>query len=133
MVLFNETFDVAAVLRRSRRRQASHCAEPERARGALCERRRRHPRRLGQVPESLFNLVSNAAKFTTQGTVVVEAERQRAGSTDRIVVRVRDTGIGMTDEQLGRIFRAFSRPTSPLPESSAGPVSAWRSPRASSN
>jgi PAS domain S-box-containing protein len=59
--------------------------------------------RLKQV---LFNLVSNANKFTENGSVVIEA---RPHPTDEGFYRVavRDTGIGMTSEQLQRLFRPF--------------------------
>jgi len=58
--------------------------------------------RLRQV---LFNLLSNACKFTKAGTVSVDASRQ----ADRLVVQIRDTGIGMTPEQMGKVFRAFTQ------------------------
>ena len=58
--------------------------------------------RLRQV---LLNLLSNASKFTEQGVITLDVER--AGPT--VVFRVRDTGIGMTPEQLGRLFETFSQ------------------------
>jgi PAS domain S-box-containing protein len=60
--------------------------------------------RLRQV---LLNLLSNASKFTEQGVVALAVEREPAGGA--ITFRVRDTGIGMTPEQLGRLFEAFSQ------------------------
>jgi signal transduction histidine kinase len=61
----------------------------------------------------LLNLLSNAAKFTQQGTITLEVSRQEKSDVtqlnDFIVVRVRDTGIGMTPEQLKRIFKAFTQ------------------------
>jgi PAS domain S-box-containing protein len=59
----------------------------------------------------LLNLLSNACKFTEAGTITLEAERSPAGDdrSDRLVISVRDTGIGMTEEQLGRLFEAFSQ------------------------
>ena len=53
--------------------------------------------RLRQI---LFNLVSNAAKFTERGTIALRAFREGAGITESVVFEVRDTGIGMTPEQL---------------------------------
>src|SRR5207249_69591 len=54
----------------------------------------------------LFNLMSNAAKFTDHGTISLTVKRD---SDDRITFAVTDTGIGMTEEQLGRLFEAFSQ------------------------
>ncbi len=61
---------------------------------------RSDPVRLRQV---LLNVLSNAAKFTANGTVTLEA--MRLGG--RIRFQVRDTGIGMTTEQADRVFDAF--------------------------
>jgi signal transduction histidine kinase len=60
-----------------------------------------------KVRQTLFNLLSNASKFTEQGTIRLEV--RRSSSPDQIVFRVSDTGIGMTPEQLGRLFQAFSQ------------------------
>ncbi len=58
--------------------------------------------RLRQV---LLNLLSNASKFTEHGVITLAVER--AG--DEMVFRVRDTGIGMSQEQMGRLFEAFAQ------------------------
>jgi len=55
----------------------------------------------------LSNLLSNAIKFTEQGGVELRIERPEAG--DRIDVRVRDTGIGISDEQQAKLFSTFSQ------------------------
>ncbi|CAN7642418.1 ATP-binding protein [Pseudorhodoferax sp. LjRoot39] len=61
--------------------------------------------RLRQV---LFNLVSNAAKFTHGGRIRIEVTRGHdAGGRPTVVFEVRDTGIGMTPSQLGRLFQPF--------------------------
>jgi signal transduction histidine kinase len=82
----------------------------------------------------LLNLLSNAAKFTDQGTITLTVERMKAegGTPSRgqvmredgneidsfilhpsreafILFRVSDTGIGMTSEQIQRLFQAFSQ------------------------
>jgi signal transduction histidine kinase/DNA-binding response OmpR family regulator len=62
-----------------------------------------------RVRQVLFNLLSNAGKFTEQGTVSIDATRQPVKGQDWITIRVSDTGIGMTPEQLNKIFQAFTQ------------------------
>jgi len=59
----------------------------------------------------LLNLLANACKFTENGTVSLVVSRQVRGDgrPDRLTFEVRDTGIGMTPEQLDRLFQAFSQ------------------------
>jgi CheY-like chemotaxis protein len=65
---------------------------------------------LTKVRQALFNLLSNASKFTEHGTITLEAAREAgSGGNTWIVLRVRDTGIGMSREQLSRMFQAFSQ------------------------
>jgi signal transduction histidine kinase/CheY-like chemotaxis protein len=64
---------------------------------------------LTKVRQALFNLLSNACKFTEQGTVTLAASRETGEGGDWIVFTVSDTGIGMTAEQLARLFEAFSQ------------------------
>jgi two-component system, sensor histidine kinase and response regulator len=65
------------------------------------------PLRLGQV---LINLVNNAIKFTERGEIVASVNLEEKLS-DRIKLKfaVRDTGIGMTPDQIARLFQAFSQ------------------------
>ncbi len=68
---------------------------------------RTDPRRLRQV---LNNLLSNACKFTRDGRVTLSAERRGDGrGRDEVVFAVADTGIGMTAEEVGRLFRPFQQ------------------------
>ena len=60
--------------------------------------------RLKQV---LFNLLSNAGKFTEDGTVELSAGRERGRGGDLLVFRVSDTGIGMSAGQLEKVFTPF--------------------------
>lgn len=66
------------------------------------------PYRLRQV---LLNLVGNAIKFTSSGevTLVSRVESDGDGGTGRLVVEVRDTGIGIDPDSLARIFREFEQ------------------------
>jgi PAS domain S-box-containing protein len=61
-----------------------------------------------KVRQSLFNLLSNACKFTEGGMIRLEVVRE--GSTDGwFTFAVADTGIGMTPEHLGKLFQPFSQ------------------------
>ncbi len=62
--------------------------------------------RLRQV---VFNLISNACKFSQNGTVSIRARRETANGQDWAVFAVTDTGIGISPEQMGRLFQAFSQ------------------------
>jgi len=55
----------------------------------------------------LFNLLSNACKFTERGTIRLEAKRARSESANWVEFRVVDTGIGMSREQIDRLYRPF--------------------------
>ncbi len=60
-----------------------------------------------RVRQVLLNLLSNANKFTKNGTVSVTVRREAREGRDWIAVAVADTGIGMTPEQLSRLFNDF--------------------------
>ena len=64
-------------------------------------------RRLGQI---LFNIADNAVKFTDAGKVVVSA-RVQTRHDDGVLMQfaVRDTGMGLTEEQMGRMFQSFQQ------------------------
>jgi PAS domain S-box-containing protein len=58
-----------------------------------------------KLRQSLFNLLSNASKFTENGTITLAVSR----SVDWITFCVRDTGIGMTPEQQAKLFQSFTQ------------------------
>jgi len=65
------------------------------------------PLRLGQI---LINFCNNAVKFTERGEIVVTARVQESDDKGQLVhFAVRDTGIGLTQEQMGRLFQAFEQ------------------------
>jgi signal transduction histidine kinase/DNA-binding response OmpR family regulator len=62
-----------------------------------------------KVRQALFNLLSNAAKFTHDGAITMVAEREMMDGREWIVFRVQDTGIGLTPEKLVRLFQDFTQ------------------------
>lgn len=62
-----------------------------------------------KVRQVLFNLLSNACKFTEKGTITLSARRVVLSGRDWIEFKVSDTGIGMTAEQMDQLFEAFSQ------------------------
>lgn len=63
-----------------------------------------------RVRQILFNLLGNALKFTERGSVRVEAGTSPLGDgRARVVLTVRDTGIGLDEEERGRLFRPFAQ------------------------
>ncbi len=64
------------------------------------------PTRLRQI---LLNLMSNACKFTHDGDITIEVNRERDGEGDWVVFSVRDTGIGMPASYLNSLFKEFSQ------------------------
>jgi signal transduction histidine kinase/CheY-like chemotaxis protein len=60
-----------------------------------------------RVRQALLNLMSNANKFTEQGSVTVSIRREMQAAKEWIELAVTDTGIGMTPEQMGRLFEEF--------------------------
>jgi PAS domain S-box-containing protein len=64
---------------------------------------------LTKMRQILFNLLSNACKFTRNGTITLTALRDVDGAVDWIEFQVRDTGIGMTPDQQAKVFEAFTQ------------------------
>jgi signal transduction histidine kinase/DNA-binding response OmpR family regulator len=62
-----------------------------------------------KVRQGLFNLLSNAVKFTNEGAITFHAGRQRMDGLDWIVFRVADTGIGLSPEQIVKLFQDFTQ------------------------
>ena len=62
-----------------------------------------------KLRQCLFNLLSNACKFTENGRIALRVHREIQASGDWLVFAVEDTGIGMTPEQLQRLFQRFTQ------------------------
>jgi signal transduction histidine kinase len=62
-----------------------------------------------KLRQAVLNLVSNAAKFTKRGRVVLTARREPTAAGDWIVIAVRDTGIGVSRENLSKLFQNFNQ------------------------
>jgi signal transduction histidine kinase len=62
-----------------------------------------------RLRQALLNLMSNANKFTDHGTITIDARQRQEGTRDWVTISVGDTGIGMTAEQIGRLFHEFSQ------------------------
>ncbi len=110
MTLYLETFDIAALVR-----DAVLLVQP------LVEKngnllRVDCPADIGamhadltKVRQTLFNLLSNASKFTEHGTIFLTVKRDMVGGDPWITMAVEDTGIGMTPAQVGKLFTAFTQ------------------------
>ena len=62
--------------------------------------------------QSLLNLASNANKFTERGIITIAAREGQDSGRDWVTLAVTDTGIGMTPEQMGKLFQEFSQASS---------------------
>jgi len=62
-----------------------------------------------RVRQILFNLLSNASKFTEAGTITLDVRRVLGDGGDWLRCRIVDTGIGMTEEQTEKLFRPFTQ------------------------
>jgi signal transduction histidine kinase len=110
MEMFPEVFDVSALVR-----EVSGTIRPLAERrgnvldlrcGEQALRMRADQTRVRQV---LLNLMSNAAKFTENGRVTLDVERTEVNGTPWMRFRVIDTGIGLSPEQLAKLFQAFAQ------------------------
>ncbi len=110
MKLFLETFDVANLVE-----EVIATAQPLFEKNGNRLEVRCAPE-VGQIREDvtkvrqvLLNLLSNAAKFTENGVISLDAARETDVTGSWVVFHVRDTGIGMTPEQTAKLFQAFTQ------------------------
>jgi PAS domain S-box-containing protein len=112
MELYLETFDVDAMVR-----DVSVTIQPlvQKKHNALHLEISREAGKmhadLTKVRQILFNLLSNASKFTERGAVTLTVQRSavEGGGTDALEFRVADTGIGMTPGELEKLFMPFTQ------------------------
>ncbi|MBW4492468.1 MAG: response regulator [Oscillatoria princeps RMCB-10] len=121
MDLYLETFDISELISEV---EATILPLVDKNRNTLkveCDRHLGSMRAdLTKVRQALFNLLSNAAKFTEGGTITLAVSRELASLPDaesampsavrlEILFRVTDTGIGMSPEQLKKVFQPFTQ------------------------
>ena len=64
-----------------------------------------------KLRQAALNLMSNAAKFTENGTISLSVYRRRSQAGDWIEIQVRDSGIGIAQADIGRLFQNFGQAT----------------------
>ncbi|MGY2052598.1 response regulator [Methylobacterium sp. JK268] len=110
MEIFSEDFDVAATVRDVAATVGSLVAKKDNhLEIRLAEGLGGAHTDVTKLRQCLINLLSNAAKFTEGGTIVLAAERLGGEGGDRLRFRVSDTGIGMSAEQVGKLFERFTQ------------------------
>ena len=62
-----------------------------------------------RIKQIILNLVSNAAKFTSDGEIKIDVRRIEVDYKEKLEISVSDSGIGMTAEQIGKLFEAFTQ------------------------
>jgi signal transduction histidine kinase len=73
-----------------------------------------------RLRQCMLNLLSNACKFTEKGEIALRVAGTALRGAPAVALSVRDTGIGMTEEQLGRVFRPFEQADASTPRRFGG-------------
>ena len=84
-------------------------AVPEGPKSQIGERLGEMHADITRVRQILLNLISNAAKFAQDGSVTLAVTAEEVEGADWMIFTISDTGIGMTEEQLGNLFHAFKQ------------------------
>ncbi len=110
MEAFAEDFDVGALID-----QVAGTAQPLMARNnnqftiERGEQLGRAHQDITKLRQSLLNMLSNAAKFTHEGSITLHAERKSQASGEWLIFSVSDTGIGIPADKLEHVFEEFSQ------------------------
>ena len=64
---------------------------------------------LTKIRQSLLNLLSNACKFTTQGTLTLLVRREMQGKAEHVLFQIQDTGIGLSPAKIEKLFQPFTQ------------------------
>jgi signal transduction histidine kinase len=64
-----------------------------------------------KLRQAALNLMSNAAKFTLNGTITLNVQRRKSQAGDWIEIQVQDSGIGIDQSEIGRLFKNFGQAT----------------------
>ena len=83
-----------------------------------------------RLRQGLLNLMSNANKFTERGTITIDARQAQEDGCDWVTIAVADTGIGMTPEQMGKLFQEFSQASASFQDRARAGSPCSASPRA---
>jgi len=62
-----------------------------------------------KLRQAALNLLSNSAKFTENGTITMSVQRRKREAADWIEIQVQDTGIGIAESEIGRLFQNFGQ------------------------
>jgi signal transduction histidine kinase len=62
-----------------------------------------------KLRQAALNLLSNSAKFTECGTITISVQRRKREAADWIEIQVQDTGIGVAESEIGRLFQNFGQ------------------------
>jgi signal transduction histidine kinase len=82
---------------------------------------------LTKLRQILLNLLSNASKFTENGTIGLSAAHEIIEDSTWLVFRISDTGIGMTPEQMAKLFQPFTQADASTTRKYGGTGLGWRS------
>jgi PAS domain S-box-containing protein len=110
MDLFPETFDVGTVLD-----EVASTVEPLVAKNGNTLQQELQTdlgtmhSDLTKIRQGLFNLLSNAAKFTHEGTITLQASRDQINGAEALRFTVADTGAGISPERLNQLFQPFTQ------------------------